>query len=136
MGLLEKRALLAFQENEFKTLTTEINNLAGYPVDIEVHWESLAEEDYSHLYTEGFTKVYFTPIIEAFKEITVDDLGKQGLADTLKKIVIKNENDTSSASYAYTYNDGVLTIDHKPFTNIDYYDDRSKELATLLMKQM
>jgi hypothetical protein len=136
MGLLEKRALLAFQENEYKTLISEINSLAGYPIEIEVDWESLGEEDYTHMYAEGFTKVYFTPIIEAFKEITIDDLGKEALKDTLKKIVIKNENDTSSASYAYTFNEGVLTIDHKPFTNIDYYEERSKELATLLMKQM
>jgi hypothetical protein len=88
------------------------------------------------MYAEGFTKVYFTPIIEAFKEITIDDLGKEALKATLKKIVIKNEGDIYSASYAYAFNNGVLTIDHKPFTNIDNIEDRSKELSNLLMKQM
>jgi hypothetical protein len=136
MGLLEKRALLAFQENEYKTLITEINSIAGYTIDIEVNWDSLAEEDYTQMYPEGFTKVYFTPIIDAFKEITIDDLGKEALKATLKKIVIKNEGDIYSASYAYVFSNGVLTIDHKPFTNIDNIEERSKELASLLMKQM
>ena len=136
MGLQEKRAIKSFQEGSYAKLTEEINTLAGYPIEFDVQWDSLAVEEYTHMYEEGFTQVYFTPLIAAIKEIVVDDMGKEALKETLKKISIKNEGGISSASYAYSFNNGVLTIDHQPFTNIGDINDRSKELANLLMKQM
>ncbi len=136
MGLAEKRGIKAFQDTKYAGLVSEINTLAGFPVEFDVNWDSLAEADYAHLYEEGFTKVYFTPIINAFKAITVDELGKEGLKETVKKIVIKNENGNYYGSTAYTYADGVLTIDHSPISNIDNIDERSTELEKLLSSKM
>src|SRR5262245_22656594 len=132
MGLMEKRAIKAFQEGNYKKLTEEINTLAGYPIEFEVNWDSLAVEEYSHIYDDCFTKVFFTPVIAAFKEIVSDDLGKESLKETLKKIVIKNEGQIYYGSYAYSIKDGVLTIDHQPCTNVDSIDERSTELTKLL----
>ena len=136
MGLLEKRAIKEFQDNSFKKLTAEINTLAGFDIEFDVKWETLAVEEYAHLYDEGFTKVYFTPILNAFKEITSDDMGKQALKDTLLKISIKNENDIHYGDAAYSYENKTLTIDHKPMTNIDNIEERSTALASFLMKKM
>ena len=136
MGLSERRAVKAFQDGSYVTLTNEINTLAGYPIIFEVNWDTLALEEQTHLYEEGFTKVYFAPLINAIKEITVDDMGKEALKETLKKVVIKNEGGYYSAPSAYSFNDGVLTIDHEPFSNIDYITDRSEGLAKLLMKNL
>jgi hypothetical protein len=136
MGLLEKRALKAFQDGAYKKLTSEINSIAGFDVKFDVQWEKLALDEQSHLYEESFPKVYFEPIINAFKEITSDKMGKEALKETLKKIVIKNEGDIYSGSRAYSFEKGVLTIDHTPTTNIDYVQERSDELAKILMKQM
>jgi hypothetical protein len=136
MGLTEKRALKEFQDKSYKSLVGEINSLAGYNIEFDVKWDKLALDDYTHLYEEGFSKVYFAPIIDALREITADDMGKQALKDTLKKVVIKNEGDIYYAHSAYSYKDGVLTIDHQPFSNVDATEERSKELASILMKQM
>jgi hypothetical protein len=136
MGLLEKRAVKAFQDGSYKKLTDEINTLAGYPIEFEVKWDTLSVDEYSHMYEDGFTKVYFLPVIAAFKEIVSDEMGKEALKETLKKIIIKNEGQIYYGSYAYSISDGVLTIDHQPCTNIDDVTDRTKELTNLLMKQM
>lgn len=136
MGLLEKRAFQAFQDTDGKNLMNEINTLAGFTVEFDMLGDTLMKDDRIDLYTEGFTKVYFTPIIEALKVITVDDMGKKALKDTLKKIVMKNDKDVSSGDYAYTFADGVLTVDHNPFTNIDNVDERTKSLITCLSKGM
>ncbi|SFE42822.1 hypothetical protein SAMN05518672_10690 [Chitinophaga sp. CF118] len=136
MGLLEKRALKAFQDGSYKKLTDEINALAGYTIEFEINWDSIAEDEYAEMYDEGFTKVYFTPIIEALKEITADDMGKQALQEALKKVVIKNEGGFYYASGAYSFKDGVLTIDHQPFNNINNITERATELGELLMKNL
>lgn len=136
MGLQERRAVKAFQDGSYQNLTSEINTLAGSSLEFEVNWDTLALEEYSHLYDEGFTKVYFTPLINALKEITIDDMGKEALKETLKKIVIKNEAGNYYGSTAYAFSGGVLTIDHQPFSNIDNITERSEELSKLLMKNL
>lgn len=132
MGLQEKRAIEAFKENEFISLVKDLNTVAGYEPEIEVKWDTLAVADYGHLYNEGFTNVYFEPLINALKEIATDELGKEALKETLKKIVIKNESNFGSAKSAYSFADGVLTIDHSPITNINDVAERTKYLVQFL----
>lgn len=136
MGLLEKRALKAFQEDNYQKLLSEINTLAGYTIEFDIKWDNITKDDYAAMYDEAFTKVYFTPFIEALKEITADDMGKEALQETLKKVVIKNEGGFVYGSTAYSFSDGVLTIDHEPFSNIDNITERSMELGKLLMKNL
>ena len=135
MGLQERRALKTFQDGSYQKLMNEINTLAGYSIEFEVNWETLAL-DRTDLYEEGFTKVYFTPLINALKEITADAMGKEALKEALKKVVIRNEGGYYYASQAYSFNGGVLIIDHQPFSNIDDITDRSTELGGLLMKNL
>ncbi len=136
MGLLEKRAVKDFQDNQYPNIVTQIQTIARFDLELEVQWETLAIAEYAHMYEEGFTKVFFTPIIEALKEITSDDLGKEELKGTLKKIVITNQNGNYSVPRAFSFSNNTLTIDHEPFTNIDYVEERTSELITFLMSQM
>ncbi|SFE42854.1 hypothetical protein SAMN05518672_10691 [Chitinophaga sp. CF118] len=136
MGLLEKRALKAFQDGSYKTLTDEITAIAGYTIEFEINWDTLALDEYAAIYDDSFTKVYFTPLIAALKEITADDMGKEALKEALKKVVIKNEGGFVYGSNAYSFSNGVLTIDHVPFSNVDNITERSTELGALLMKNL
>ena len=101
-----------------------------------MNWDSLAVTGYAHLYDEGFTKVYFDPIMKAFKSITADDLGKDSLKKNLKKIVIKNEAGNYSGSSAYSFSNDMLTIDHQPVTNIEDIDSPAEALEKLLGDNM
>ncbi len=130
-GLKEKRAVKDFQEKSYPKLIKEINAAAGVDVPVEVDWNSIAVKDYSDMYEEGFTKVYFTPLLDALKSICADDMGKAALKDGLKKVVIKNSSNSYSPS-KFSFDDGVLVIDHSPTTNIGDTKDRTKKIVKLL----
>jgi hypothetical protein len=130
-GLKEKRAAKDFQEKSFPKLAKEINSVVGAEVPIEVDWDSIAVDGYADLYEEGFTKVFFTPLLEALKSICADEMGKTALKDALKKVVIKNSSNSYSPSN-FSFADGVLVIDHSPTTNIDDTKDRTKKIVKLL----
>lgn len=136
MGLQEKRAIKSFQDTNFVSLVKEVNTVAGYELQYEVDWDSLAVADSAGLYEEGFSKVYFLPLKAALKEITIDDVGREALKKNLHKIVIKNKGDIYYADRAYTFADGILTINHSPVTNIDDVPERTQYLTDLLSSKL
>jgi hypothetical protein len=136
MGLAERRATKEFQDDIFPKLKSDILAAAGCPVEIAVEWEKLAAPEMSHLYSETWPKVYFKPVIEGLKSLCRDDMGKEAVKGSLKKIVFTNESQISSAHRWSTFAGGVLRLDHEPCTNVDYVDDRTDELVKLLEKNL
>lgn len=136
MGLAERRAIKAFQDEKFEDLKKKVCDAAGFPIEFEVNWDSIAHDDYGHMYNEAFAKVYFEPLAQSFASICADDMGKEALQAELKKIVIQDLAGKSSAPSCYTFKDGVLTVDHRPVTNIDSILDRTKGLTQMLEKAL
>lgn len=132
MGLAERRAAKKFEDTLYPPLKKQLDAAAHFDVPVDVHWESLAIEERAHLYDECFPKVYFQPLIEAFQAICVDDMGREALKAKLKRVVIRNTADNSSASSMVTFEGGVLTLDHKPTTNVDDVRDRTKSIQQTL----
>ena len=132
MGLTERRALAAFQESLFPGIKKAIDQIAGFEVVMDVKWESLAAEGYADSYPEFFGKVYFTPLMTAFKGICIDQMGKDSLKKGLKKIVIQNEKQYHSPDSGFTFESGILTLDHQPASNVDSVKDRETFLQKLL----
>jgi hypothetical protein len=79
MGLIERRATLAYKEKKFPAWKAEIDAVAGYPLQYEVDWEAMSLEGMSADYENMFDYGYFLPIKRALEEICVDDLGKEAL---------------------------------------------------------
>ncbi len=136
MGLAEKRIIKSYQEGQFQEHVKEINEIAGKEIDIVVDWDSLSNNEYSHLWEDSFTKIYFTPIIEALKSIAADDMGKEALNESLSKIDIKDANDIYSAGMAYSFSNSTLHVDHSPFSNVDQINERTEALTSLLEENM
>ncbi|MEP0480406.1 MAG: DUF6882 domain-containing protein, partial [Nonlabens sp.] len=132
MGLKEKRIIQAFQNDVFPALETEINKAAGYTVPLEISWNTLMEDRFSHLYNETFPKIYFIPLVEAFKVIGSDSMGVELLKSGLKKVVVINENDEHNTERAITFEDGVLKINHGPVVNADRVEERTARITSLL----
>ncbi|MBK8014294.1 MAG: hypothetical protein IPK13_23465 [Deltaproteobacteria bacterium] len=132
MGLKERRAIAELQNTKYPELEKAIQEAAKMPIEIQVDWESLAIEGSSHLYAECIPEIYFKPLVEALKSITADDMGAEALKGSLKKIVIQNKSEISSATKVATYSGGVLTLDHKPTTNVGQVQDREKAIRTIL----
>ena len=75
-------------------------------------------------------------IFEAFRSITRDDLGREALAEGLKKIVIRNSNGNYSMDSGATFAGGVLTFDHDSVSNVDYWEERRDFLIRMLEKAL
>jgi len=132
MGLAEKRVIKSFQEGTFKELVKKINTVAGKKLAVEVDWDSLAEDGMSHLYEDSWSKVYFEPVITALTSVCADDMGKKAVAGNLNKIVIKNEAGNFSPRSFSNFENKILTLDHKPTSNIDDVKDRAEKLQEVL----
>ncbi|MBD1262096.1 hypothetical protein HZY62_15955 [Maribacter polysiphoniae] len=136
MGLKEKRIIKAFQNDLFPALETQINEAAGYAVPLDILWDTLMENRFSHLYNDTYPKIYFLPLVEAFKAICADEMGAGLLKAGLKKVIIVNENNEHNLQRAITFEDGVLKIDHSPVINADKIADRTARITALLEEKL
>ncbi|GAA4234722.1 hypothetical protein GCM10022291_14820 [Postechiella marina] len=132
MGLKEKRIIQAFQNDLFPALQSDINTAAGYNVPLSISWNTLMEDRFSHLYNDTFPKIYFLPLVEAFKAICIDDMGVKLLQAGLKNVIIVNENNEHNLERAITFEAGVLKIDHSPVINADKVEERAERITNLL----
>jgi hypothetical protein len=134
MGLAERRAIKNFEDNHWSALQTQIHEATGTAIPIEVDWASLAAPDYAHLYDEELPKIYFIPIIEAFKKVTFDDMGKEAVKSGISKIIVQNKKPDYSSYWAELENK-VLTLDYQ-FTNSGQIDDRVEVLVKKLEEKL
>lgn len=132
MGLAERRAIKTFEDTQWPDLKRQILDAAGTEIPIEVDWASLAADGYAELYAEALPKIYFLPLLEAFKNVAFDDMGKEALRDGVKRIVIQNK---VGSSWWAELEDQVLTLDHS-FSNIDYGHERVKVLQDKLEEKL
>ncbi|MDO6490994.1 MULTISPECIES: hypothetical protein [unclassified Cellulophaga] len=132
MGLKEKKITKAFQDEKFPALKEQITKAAGFDVPLEIEWETLFEDRFTHLYMDTYSQIYFEPLVEAFTAITADDMGKEALQEGLKKVVIVNRDNHHNPERAYTFTDGVLEVNHCPVSNAPDVSSRVKVLTNLL----
>lgn len=136
MGLAERRASKEFQDTQFPALKAAMDAAAGFPVTLSVNWDQLSQEGVSHGYAEAWPKIYFQTVTDAFASVARDAMGKDALKAGLKSVVFQNTADRSSASSAITFTDGVLTVDHGPYTNVDNIRDRVDHTIATLEKAL
>jgi len=130
MSILHKAALEEFKKEHFAKYESKIQEAAGAPVAIEVEWNSFADETTdAKLYDQALPRVFFEPLITGFKVIASSDVGKQAIKDGLKKIVIKNAKKIYGKD-AFSFAEGVLTIDYLPFVNWNLDDQLRAEAVT------
>ena len=133
MGLAERRAVQEFETNNYPALKKLIDEAAGFPVTVEVKWDTLMKEErYVKGWKTGWPKIYFEPVVEAFKQICSDDMGRDALKAKLAKVVVQHTKTSHSSNWA-EWSNGTLTLDHG-FTNIDQVKDRTTVLVKCLEK--
>ena len=137
MGLKEKRAIKAVEENTFPELKQKITSITGLDLDIEVDWASLIQsEKYdmsnTDVYAEDFDAVFFQPLVIVFEEICQDDMGKDAFKSTINKISIVNTKDNYSVYEWFNLEEGVLTLDYQIISNVDKVEQRAESLGNYL----
>ena len=131
MGLAERRAVEQFKTADYPGWKAKIDEATGFDVPVEVAWDELAVSGYASSYASFFPKVYFEPMVDALTAVAGDDLGRNAVRAWLKKIVVRNTEQYSSAR-GFAFEGGVLTIDHKPHTNVDDGEERARGLQKIL----
>lgn len=131
MGLAEKRGVEEFKKTSFPDWEKKITEAGGFKVEMDIQWDKLAAEGYASSYGEFFSKVYFEPLMMSFKSIAQDDMGRDALKGALKKVVITNTSNHSSGRN-FTFEGGVLTLDHASSVNVDDVKERTQYITKLL----
>jgi hypothetical protein len=136
MGLAQKRISQEFQEKIFPEWKGKIYSAMGFEVPLEVKWETMLSDNYDkkEQYFEWYQQVYFSPLVTALTSICSDDMGRNALKDSLKKIVIDG-SDGASPSYT-KLEDGTLTVMHVFHSNVDDVDARAKAWTQMLESKL
>jgi hypothetical protein len=127
MGFEELAAVENFRNGHFRGLAARVEYAVGAPIDFEVAWDTLAEGE-PDLYHEAFSKVYFEPLIRAFQQLATDTVQAETVRNALRKIVIRN----SGKAKGFSFENGILTIDQRPTTDIEYVEQRAEKLGKIL----
>lgn len=136
MGLPERRAAAAFQQANYPAIKSRIDAAAGFPVPVEVDWDSLALDGMSHVYEGSWTAVYFEPLIAALADIARDSMGRDALRAALRQVVIRNHDGNYAVAAWARFEDGVLTLDPEPTTNIHLAEERTHALIGVLEERL
>jgi hypothetical protein len=134
MKLNDRRGLADYQENHWPAMQAQIQAAAGFEVPITVDWESIAADGCGESYADDFPPIYFFPIVEAFKKIGFDKMGKDALKSGIKQIIVQNKKPDYS-SYWASLEDGVLTLDYQ-YTNMSNMNDRIDVLVDVLEEKL
>lgn len=137
MGLTAKRQVEEFKTKHQEKYAKQIREASNPNAEVVVEWETVgkSEEDMEHLIVETTGPIYFQPVINAFKEIGKDQMGKDALRDSIKKVVMRNSADSTNYEY-FAFEDGVLTIDHRPVYNVDDLRERTQHIVELLLPKL
>jgi hypothetical protein len=136
LTLNQQRALHSFREFVFPECLEKLRAAASFDVSLEVDWDSLAEIDYLHMIVPNLLKVYFIPLTEALRQITVDTLGSNALRNSLRQIVIRNSGHIRDAQKYSVFENSTLTLDHLPNANVDSVAQRVQAILRELESKL
>lgn len=136
MGLVHKRILQEYQSTPYSEWKKKFDAVCGFEMPMEVKWDTMHKEQYQERdqYFKWFGMVYFNPLLEVFKQLCVDDMGKEAVKASVKKIIISN-GDVSS-SRGSKFEDGVFHLVHSFHTNVDQEKERITGWRKLLESKM
>lgn len=134
MGLAQRRILQEYQTEKFEPWKKELTTIVG-EVPVEVKWDTMVADnnDDKNYYFNSFDKIYFNCITQVFKNLCADDMGKDAVKSSLKKIVI--DGTEGSSPNPSTYVDGVFTVKHK-ICNQDNGHERIKVWTKLIESKL
>lgn len=95
MGLIEKRLIKLGKEEWVPESNKELQELTGGDHVFDVDWDTFANEEaaLNNLQNQGLRR-----IVAAIRVCARDDLGKESIKETFKKIVIRNSGDVKQKS--------------------------------------
>lgn len=136
MGLAEKRAVAAYQNEKYSPWVEQINKVVGKTLEFDVNWESLHYDGYHAEYNQMFDFNYFAPLKMALENICRDDMGKSAFHAKIQKIKITGNTGWSSLAVNLDGNCLSLTSDPAYWRTEDAVKDYSARIVEVLEKNL
>ncbi|GAA5039487.1 hypothetical protein GCM10011506_38790 [Marivirga lumbricoides] len=106
MGLQEKKAAQSIKDQYFNDYQTELNQIVGKELPIEINWNSFDLNSIKFI-----PSVCLQRTVDAFKEVCADNFGKEAVQEGINKIAVNNIDESTAAdNKSITLEAGVLTI--------------------------
>jgi hypothetical protein len=136
MGLAQRRISEDYQTKVFPKWKKQMKEAVGFDIPLEVKWDTMQDEEYNDKdsYFEWYDQVYFRPLLEVFKSLCGDDMGRQAVKKGVKKIIIDGTD--GSGAHNATFDKGVFTINHKFHTNVSQEGERVTGWTKLLESKL
>jgi hypothetical protein len=130
MGLPERRKIKELQDTTLPGRVKDIEEICGAPIPYEIDWDSLSDDMEALNFLDNIS---CHRLNMALRVICQDDMGKEAIRETLKKIKLKNVK--SRGEMSLTFADGVLEMhcDYAQRTDGMYSDN---EIRSLLEKNL
>ncbi len=104
MGLQEKRLAKNIQDNVLPGILAQIRSVAGYEPTIHIDWDTFTAYDEYPL--NRLENDILPDLVEVFRRIAVDDMGREALQAGLRSIRMENTDDQSAVELRFA--DGEL----------------------------
>jgi hypothetical protein len=105
VGLAERRKIKELQDEVLPGRVKEIEEICGAPIPYEVDWESFSDD------LEGLNfidNLSCHRLNMALRVICQDDMGKEAIRETVKKVKLKNVK--TKEQMAMTFDSGALEM--------------------------
>lgn len=140
-NLAERRAIEAYLRDRWPSQLQAIREAARFPVKVELDRDTVFLPGQAEAYgsDEYLGKTVVQPLVQALSRIAADETGREALRNGLSSISIAYDEATAPASnYAagLSFEDGALSINWKPYSNVDDIAPRTEALVSLLEKEL
>ena len=106
MGLAERRLAEQIKTEQVPPFLADLQAAMGFAPQVDIEWPTfMTETQYPLTRMEGNL---LTPLVEAMKNIGRDAMGKEALAESIQKVVIRNGPSSEQATVALA--DKTLTL--------------------------
>lgn len=100
MGLAEKRWVQERKKTDEEAFVAQLKTVTQVEVPVEIDWDGFSAQldDAQYISHDSYG---LTNLIKAFEEITFDELGKEAVKGSLKKVVVKPAADAAQARFVF-----------------------------------
>jgi hypothetical protein len=105
MGLQERRKIKELQDTVLPERSREIADICGVPIPYEVDWASLENDALALNFLDNLS---CHRLNMALRTICIDDMGRQAVSESLKKVRLQNVAQPEQRFIAFK--DGVLEM--------------------------
>jgi hypothetical protein len=120
MGLAERRLAEKIKVEEYAPFLTELHKITGYDLPVEIDWSTfIAYDEYS---LTRMNDNVFNDLLDAFKHICQDQLGKDAVSSGIKIIKVSNTDDIEKRHFSFENKEINMTValGGGSYSNYDY----------------